>query len=135
MGIEIHCPSCEKETLLRREPVYEGFKKTGEHLFCSACGHRFDNENEVVFVAAAGRPAIFSANDRVKVPKIFSAEDDLRNCRHCRHYVVNPFTQRCTKYEREVEATDCCDSFEKAPEQKQSSDKEKKDNPLAKLLG
>ncbi len=134
MGIEIHCPKCKDETLLRREPVYEGFKKTGEQLFCAACGHQFDDESELVFAASAPRPVIFTDNDRPVTPAVFSAEDDLRNCRHCRHFVVNPFTQRCAMFEREVEATDCCDAFEKIPEDKTSGDK-KDANPLAKLLG
>ncbi len=29
-------------------------------------------------------------------------------CRHCYHYIVNPFTQWCSFQKREVEATDSC---------------------------
>lgn len=33
-------------------------------------------------------------------------------CRHCVHYVVNPFTQKCMLHHRDVSATDTCPDFE-----------------------
>lgn len=134
MALEIKCAFCGQETLLRREPVYDGLRKSGERLLCSGCGHEFGGEHEVDFVDKPAAPRIFSDADRSTAPRVFNTADDLRNCRHCRHYIVNPFTQRCTKFEREIQSTDCCDDFEKAPEDKKSGDK-KDDNPLAKLLG
>ena len=49
-SLEIRCPSCNQDTLLLREPVYEGFTKTGETLACSACGLVFASEEDVPFV-------------------------------------------------------------------------------------
>ena len=39
-SLEIVCSKCGADTLLKREPVYEGFKKVGEKLTCASCGHQ-----------------------------------------------------------------------------------------------
>ena len=46
---QIVCPECGQETLLLREPVFEGLRKVGETLKCSACKHEFENEADVPF--------------------------------------------------------------------------------------
>jgi len=48
-------------------------------------------------------------------PDIFAEDEKGRNCRYCKHYVVNPFTQRCGLHGRTVEATDTCEDFQSAP--------------------
>lgn len=110
VGVEIICSACGKETLLKREPVYDGFKKIGVRLICSFCGHEYPDENAVPYKAKP-RVSVFSAEDRPRPVKIFADEDRGRNCRHCRHYVVNPFVQRCGLTLEEVEATAVCDQF------------------------
>jgi predicted RNA-binding Zn-ribbon protein involved in translation (DUF1610 family) len=109
-ALEIRCPACGGETLLRREPVYDGFRKTGEKLSCSECGHVFPDETQVPFIGIA-RPKVFSEGDRPAAVRVFDEAEQRRCCRHCRHYVVNPFLQRCGLHHREVEATDLCDDF------------------------
>jgi len=113
--LEINCPGCGSETLLRREPVYEGFTKTGEKLFCAECGHAFDSEEEIPYKDASG-PAVFSDADKPRRIDVFDDDEKARNCRYCVHYVVNPFIQRCGLHHREVAATDLCDDFERKPE-------------------
>ena len=112
--IEIICPACGKDTLLKREIVYEGFKRTGEKLSCAACGHVFANETAVPFKIKEIVPG-FGRQDLPPPPKVFGEQEVLetvgRLCRHCAHYVVNPFLQRCGRSNREVEATDTCDQF------------------------
>lgn len=109
--VEILCSACGKDALLRREPVYEGFRKTGEELLCSACGHRYESEQEVPFKGRK-KISVFDESDRVRKIKVFDDEERGRNCRYCRHYLVNPFTQRCALHFREVKATDSCDDFD-----------------------
>lgn len=113
MSAEIACPICREFTLLLREPIFEGLKKTGEKLLCSSCGHRFASEHDLVF---KGKTSIqvFSDADRSVTPKLFE-EGELTTCVHCRHYVVNPFMQWCGRHRREVAATDSCVDFEKPP--------------------
>ena len=43
--------------------------------------------------------------------EIFRSTEKGRNCRHCRHYVVNPFIQRCGLHRCEVQAADPCGDF------------------------
>jgi hypothetical protein len=114
-NVEIICPSCKKETFLRREPVYDGLKKTGEKLFCVSCGSPFQDESEVSFKQ---KPAskVFGDEDKPKLIKVFSDEEaNVRNCRRCAHYVVNPFSQKCGRTGRAVQATDQCWDFEEKP--------------------
>ena len=110
-GLEILCTACGAETLARREPVYEGFTRKGERFVCVSCGHVYDDEAAVPWKQSR-RPAIFDESDKSARPDIFHSDDLSRNCRHCRHYVVNPFTQRCGLHNRPVEATDLCDKFD-----------------------
>jgi len=115
--VEIVCAACGEETLIRREAVYEGFKKTGEKLSCSGCGHVYPDEAAVPFKQKRA-PSLFSDDDRSRTVDIFAATEKGHNCRHCVHYVVNPFTQRCGLHNRVVEATDVCGSFERNPKVK-----------------
>lgn len=110
--VEMICTACGKESLLKREPKYEGFRKVGETLTCSDCGHEYPSEAEVPFKQKAN-PKVFTASDAPKTVKVFQANEADRLCRLCKHYVVNPFIQRCGKHGRIVEATDSCRDFEK----------------------
>lgn len=109
--VEIVCSACGKDTLLKREPRFEGFRKVGESLTCLSCGHAYASEGEVPFKQKRG-PAVFSETDRSAPVTVFEGEEKGRNCRHCANYVVNPFTQRCSLHDREVQATDVCDDFQ-----------------------
>jgi hypothetical protein len=110
--LEIVCSACGAEAFLRREPVYEGFRKTGERLSCSQCGHEYAGEQDVPFKARRA-PSVFSEDDKPKTVDLFQSDEKGRNCRHCVHYVVNPFIQRCALCHREVQATDVCERFER----------------------
>lgn len=112
-SLEIKCVACGEDTIVRREAVYDGFKKTGEKFICMSCGHQYLSEDTVPFKQVRG-PSIFTENEKPSIPDIFAGKD-LSNCRRCRHYVVNPFVQRCSLHEKEVQATDVCDDFQ-APE-------------------
>jgi hypothetical protein len=115
-SVEIICPHCGKETFLKREPVYEGFKKTGEKLSCSACGGVFSSEEEVPFKILAAAPQIFTEADRSKPVKVFGEGENRNICRYCANYVVNPFMQFCACHKKEVQATDSCSQFAPAGE-------------------
>ena len=116
MSNEIHCTHCDADTLVRREPVFEGFKKTGERFICTACGHVYETEAAVPFKQAR-KSTVFTDADRPERVRVFRDEERGGTCRLCRHYVVNPFTQRCGLHHREVEATDTCPDFEGAEQQ------------------
>ena len=128
-NIEMDCPACGKTTFLRREPVYDGFKKTGERLFCASCGHGFPSETEVSF-REKRKLDFFTDDEKPRQAQIFNDDEKWRNCRYCRYYIVNPFTQRCAVHNREVQASDYCEKFEKKPEKpamaEQGDDSKKK---------
>jgi hypothetical protein len=126
-SMAIICSACGADTFVRREPIYEGFRKTGESISCVSCGHTFADEADVPFKDNAG-PKIFTDADRSKAVDIFESDEKGRNCRHCRHYTVNPFVQRCGLHQTEVQATDLCGDFD--PKGEDDGD----DDPLAKLL-
>ncbi len=111
MSHEIHCTACGQSAFVRREPVYDGFRKVGEVLVCTACGHRYAEGESVAFRDPPKRPSVFTEDDKPEVARIFQEDERGRCCRHCRHFVVNPFTQRCGLHGRSVQATDFCMDF------------------------
>jgi hypothetical protein len=110
---EIHCSACGEVTLVRAEPVYEGFKKTGEVFVCIACGKRYPSEAETPFVAHEKKPAVFTEADRPKSLSLFADHERQHCCAYCKQMVMNPFGQRCGLTNRFVEATDVCEQFSK----------------------
>ncbi|AKJ65487.1 hypothetical protein [Kiritimatiella glycovorans] len=111
-AVEINCPACGRETLLRREPCFEGLRKTGEALSCASCGHLFADESQIPYKSAPQTPELFDESDRSPAADVFDGDETRRLCRHCAHYTVNPFLQWCAQHRREVEATDTCPDFE-----------------------
>jgi len=114
MSVEIRCGECGAEAFLNREPVYEGFTKTGEALSCSACGFVFASEEDVPFKEKEAAPKIFTDADRSEKVEVFEKGENTRLCRYCAEYVVNPFMQFCSHHKKEVQATDSCDDFKPA---------------------
>ena len=114
-SIEIKCTHCGQESLLRREAVYDGFTKVGETLSCIACGHEFPDEENVPYKEPP-KVSIFSELERPRALRVFDADQDMRNCRHCSHYLNNPFTQWCSLHRKEVASTDSCERFSRKPD-------------------
>ena len=120
---EIFCPVCGKVTFAVRRPVFEGLKKTGEKLSCFVCRTEFDDETQIEFI------------ERGKV-EVFSEEDGVRLCLNCKHYITDPFIQKCMLHIKEVEATDTCEGFVRRPPSKKEREKETKTSEaLKKLFG
>ena len=115
-SLEIVCDTCGADTLLRREPVYDGFTKVGEALTCMACGHVFPDESSVPFKVAR-KVEIFTDADRTVDEEVFDTDADTRNCRHCKFYLKNPFTQWCSRHSKEVDAMDTCGDFVRKPDE------------------
>jgi DNA-directed RNA polymerase subunit RPC12/RpoP len=107
----VRCSACGEESFLKPVPKYDGFRKVGEVLKCASCGHEFASETEAPAVLKA-RPGIFDESDAPRVVKVFDEGERGRLCRYCRHFIVNPFTQRCGRHQKVVEATDTCLDFE-----------------------
>ena len=110
-AVEIRCTQCGAEAFLKRDPVYEGFKKTGEALSCSACGAVFASESEVSLKDRPVGPEIFTEADRTEAVRIFKDGENRGLCRYCADYVVNPFMQFCARHKKEVQSTDSCPQF------------------------
>jgi hypothetical protein len=112
--LEIICSTCGKETFVKKEPIYDGFKRVGEKFKCVSCGHVFEDKTQIPFKKKEGEQKIFKKEQDIpKPPKIFTGTENARLCRYCKHYVVNPFVQRCGLLQKEIEATDTCDKFKK----------------------
>ena len=124
----IICSACGEDTFVRREAVYEGFQKVGEEIICVSCSHVYASDEEVPYKVAE-KPHLFSDDDRSPEIDIFSSEEKGHNCRHCTHYTVNPFVQRCGLHKREVAATDLCDDFSAGDESRTETE-----DPLDELL-
>ena len=123
MGNEIRCAGCGDVVLARREPLYDGFKKVGEVVVCTACGHRHEPD-ETQAVQAQTRPAIFGADDLPERPNVFSAEERRRCCRYCRHYVISRFDQRCALTSKTVASTDLCFDFDRREDEEDGDEQD-----------
>lgn len=111
------CDTCGEETLFTCEAVYDGFTKTGEVWTCSRCGTSRSAVQETSGGTADPLAGLFGDDDRPERVNLFDVEaETARSCRKCRHYVLHPFTQRCSLHDREVAATDCCPDFDPAAE-------------------
>lgn len=113
-SVEIICSECGAEAFLTREPVYEGLKKTGEKLSCSACGFVFASEEDVPYKEKEAAPQVFTDADRSEKAEVFAEGENRQLCRYCAEYVVNPFMQYCSFHKKEVQATDSCSDFKPA---------------------
>lgn len=111
-----------------RRPKYDGFKRVGEELTCSSCGHAFASESEVPFKTAA-KISLFTDEDRTQVVDVFKNDPRHRLCRYCVSYVVNPFRQWCARHRRDVEATDTCEQFAPRPPEKAVKNPPARENP------
>ncbi len=110
----IICTACGQESLLKRVPRYAGFTRVGEILSCVACGQVFADEAAVPFKQKKTIAGLDSRQLRPP-PRIFRSDENARLCRYCASYVVNPFVQRCARWQKEVEATDTCEHFSPQP--------------------
>jgi hypothetical protein len=110
-SVKAICSACGEKSFLKRVPKYDGFKKVGELLKCAACGHEFAAESEAP-APLKPRPSIFDESDAPRAIHVFDEDEKGRLCRYCRHFIVNPFTQRCGRHQKVVEATDSCSDFE-----------------------
>lgn len=110
--VEIICNHCRADSLLKREPVYTGFTRTGEKLLCANCGHEYASEAEVRFKVRNDEPQIFTEADRSMRVEVFNEGENSQLCRYCANYIVNPFTQFCSLHKKEVQATDSCPQFQ-----------------------
>lgn len=110
----IACTACGKDCLILWKPAYEGFKKVGEVACCSSCGHEYKDGEPVPFVEKPAEvPGFLAPGEKKPLPKVLGEADALRFCMYCEEYIENPFTQRCVKHRREVQATDTCRDFKR----------------------
>ena len=100
---------------------YDGFTLVGEIKTCAFCGYEFDEEEPEI---VKERPPGW-VNDKV-LKKV---------CHRCRHYVINPFVQKCVLHDREVEATGTCGDFSPPPVPEIETKREEDPPPPPSLLG
>jgi DNA-directed RNA polymerase subunit RPC12/RpoP len=134
-SMEIRCTACGQVALVRAEPVYDGFRKTGESLVCTACGHRYASRETTPFLAADHRPRVFTDRDKPDPTRVFRDDERRRCCGWCAHFVINPFNQRCGLTNRDMQATDLCIRFTPKPDEAPTPPPAKPASPLDALFG
>ena len=78
---------------------------------CAACGHVYDETDVPLVDEHVGTRKVFTEEDKSDRVEVFRDAEKNATCRHCEHYLINPFTQRCGLHFHTVEATDSCDDF------------------------
>jgi len=108
----IECPFCRKNSFLMSKPKFDGFRKVGVMEFCSACGHEFlEGERPSLSQKKETLENLLGPSQKESLPRFLGKKEDLRFCMYCEEYVKHPFTQRCMKHRREVDATESCPDF------------------------
>lgn len=125
---EICCSACGKDVFVIREPKYENFTHLGDFFRCAGCGHLYESEAEVPF-KREDKAEVFTDTDRSDDTVVFDEGEADRLCRHCIHYVVNPFMQWCGHHAKEVEATDTCPRFKQRPPEKVGDSDDEESGP------
>jgi RecJ-like exonuclease len=100
-GRKIFCPHCRQESAVKVIKKYDGFTPVGEIKTCAFCGYEFLEEE----------PALIEA----ETPEWARQEGIRKVCYRCRHYVLNPFVQKCVLQDKEVDALDSCPRFSPRP--------------------
>ncbi|MDP8215453.1 MAG: hypothetical protein RAO92_02340 [Candidatus Euphemobacter frigidus] len=117
----IFCPHCRQESAVKVVKKYDGFTLVGEVKTCAFCGHEF-LEEEPEYIE--------------KHPPGWVHDQDLKKvCHRCRHYVVNPFIQKCVLRQKEVEATDTCSDFSLRPSSSKGDDRREESPKPPSILG
>ncbi|MDP3980019.1 MAG: hypothetical protein Q8Q33_01255 [Chlamydiota bacterium] len=111
----ILCPHCHQETPLKSRKIYQGLTPVGFEYSCGFCQHELA-EKEIEWVEAQPLDVI-------------DTSDAGRICQYCHHYVLNPFTQRCMIWHKDVNATDSCERFEKKTQERKIPEIKKKEIP------
>lgn len=122
-SLEIVCTACGEDALVKKEPVYDGFTKVGEQFVCVSCGHVYATEDDVPFKVAE-KLSVFDADDKPLEIRVFQDEEMHKNCRYCKYYIMNPFSQRCGLHNKPVAATDFCEEFELKSDEKDCESEE-----------
>lgn len=96
----ILCPYCKQKAPLKLEKAFDDtFNLIGEKKLCSFCKFEFTTD-EIPYLEQNSQ-------------KIFDPHAERHICLYCKNYVVNPWTQKCMLWNKEVTATDTCEKFEK----------------------
>ena len=118
---KIFCPSCRQESAVKVVKKYDGFTLVGEIDTCAFCGYEFvEEEPEVI---------------KERPPGWVNDKELKKLCHRCRHYVINPFVQKCVLHDREVEATDTCSDFSLPPVPEKDTKPKEDPPPPPSLLG
>ncbi len=92
------CPACKERSFVKLKKEFDGFKVIGKKKTCALCGYEFKAEEEINYL--------------VEKP-LFANDGGPQNfCRDCQSYVQHPWTQKCTRHDKEVTALDSCEQFE-----------------------
>ncbi|MBQ4107385.1 MAG: hypothetical protein IJC73_07395 [Lentisphaeria bacterium] len=97
-GELFQCPHCGEESLVKKQALMDGFRKTGEILICALCQARV---GEPAAPGADGGvedrcrnlAALLGGDEREKT--VLTADAGTRFCRDCRHFIAHPFLARC----------------------------------------
>lgn len=121
-GDSFECPSCGRDSFIKKESVMDGWTKVGEIFACAACSAKIADtaggadakadDNTVVDKGKSNALAAFLGTEKDSGPRITASDDEKRFCRDCAHYIAHPFMNWCSKFDKSVEPMDDCPDFE-----------------------
>ena len=112
---KIKCPHCGEYAFFKEKKIYDdSFTLTGVKHICFLCGAEADIKAETGTGNSRGALDKLSkllGGETVGKVSLDLADDEVRFCCHCTHYIKHPFMNRCGLTLKEIEATDSCENF------------------------
>lgn len=118
---EFICPQCGMRAVIREEEIVEGlFEVVGKRHICSLCGWQIPEEQMVLSnqISSDNRfptddsalDALFGDDTRSDHGPVL-ADETVRFCKNCHHYLKSPFLSRCLLNNRDVDPLGICEQF------------------------
>jgi len=116
VGEEVNCPHCNQDVFLVKQAVMDGWTKVGEILVCSMCNKKiFDIEEKAESTgkekksSSINKLAAFLETEQEEKPEL--KEEKKCFCRDCIHFIVHPFLDRCSYFNKSINPMDDCSNF------------------------
>lgn len=118
-GMQITCPHCGQESVVKLHTEMDGWVKIGEYLACALCSAKLEAPEEKTVEASSddspGADALkdFLGVDPAEKEDLIDDDGDRRFCRDCNHLLEHPFKMYCLLHKKDVNPMDDCEKFEK----------------------
>ena len=118
-GMQITCPHCNEDSVVKLKAEMDGWTKVGESLVCALCDAKLETPEEPASTEhekdSGGADALkdFLGVSAAETEELLKDDGDRRFCRDCKHLLEHPFKVYCLLHKKDVNPMDDCEKFER----------------------